>query len=226
MKLMGHRGARDRAPENTLRSFKALLESTVSVVEFDIHECADGVWVVHHDETLDRTTNSTGELSKKTWDELSTVRTKEGDPLPKLDDVLLLFKDTWFELQIEIKSFGDFKKLGSQIQKSISTDKVTVISFNHKWLLEFKELNPQIKTTCLLFGLPVNPVEIVNAAKSDGISLSVNWIDSDLVKKCHQSGVKVTAWNANTVEVYTKMETLGVDYLGTDIPFTLHNFAP
>ena len=216
---MGHRGARDKAPENTLRSFKALLESKVSVVEFDIHESADGVWVVHHDETLDRTTNSTGELSKKTWDELSLVRTKEGDPLPTLNDVLLLFKDTDFELQIEIKSYGDFKKLGSEIQKNISSDKVTVISFNHKWLLEFKELNPQIKTTCLLFGLPVNPVEIVKAAKADGISLSVNWIDLDLVNKCHQSGLKVTAWNANTLEVIHKMKVLGVDYLGTDVPF-------
>lgn len=223
MKLMGHRGARDRAPENTLRSFKALLASNVSVVEFDIHESADGVWVVHHDETLDRTTNSTGELAKKTWDELSLVRTKEGDPLPKLDDVLLLFKDTEFELQIEIKSFGDFKKLGSEIQKGISTDRITVISFNHKWLLEFKDLNPSIKTTCLLFGLPVNPVEIVKSAKANGISLSVNWIDSDLVNMCHQSDLKVTAWNANTFEVYTKMKALGVDYLGTDVPFTLSN---
>lgn len=220
MKLMGHRGARDRAPENTLRSFKALLESNVSVVEFDIHESADGVWVVHHDETLDRTTDSTGELSKKTWTELSMVRTKEGDSLPSLSDVLLLFKDLEFELQIEIKSFGDFKKLGLEIQKNIPSDKVTIISFNHNWLLEFKKLNPQIKTTCLLFGLPVNPVEIVNSAHADGISLSVNWIDSDLINKCHQAGQKVTAWNANSIETFKKMKALGVDYLGTDIPFT------
>lgn len=220
MKLMGHRGARDRAPENTLRSFAALTESNLSVVEFDIHQSADGVWVVHHDDTLDRTTDSTGELAKKTWDELSLVRTKEGDPLPKLSDVLLLFQDTKFELQIEIKSSGDFKKLGLEIQKIMSTEKVTVISFNHNWLLEFKKLNPQIKTTCLLFGLPVTPVEIVKAAKADGISLSVNWIDIDLVNKCHDAGLTVTAWNANSIEIFKKMKTLGVDYLGTDIPFT------
>lgn len=220
MKLMGHRGARDRAPENTLRSFKALLESKVSVVEFDIHESADGAWVVHHDDTLDRTTDSTGELAKKTWAELSLVRTKEGDLLPKLSDVLLLFKDTEFELQIEIKSFGDFKKLGLKIQENIFCEKVTVISFNHNWLLEFKKLNPQIKTACLLFALPVNPVEIVKAANADRISLSVNWIDLDLVNKCHQAGIKVTAWNANNIETFEKMKALGVDYLGTDIPFT------
>lgn len=220
MKLMGHRGARDRAPENTLRSFMALLESKVTAVEFDIHQSADGVWVVHHDDTLERTTTSSGELAKKTWSELSLVRTKEGDPLPKLTDVLSLFKDSAFELQIEIKSAGDFKNLGQEIQKHITKDKVTVISFNHNWLLEFKKLNPQIKTTCLLFGLPVNPVEIVKAAGADGLSLSVNWIDADLVKKCHTAGLTVTAWNANDKKTFEKMKALGVDYLGTDMPFT------
>lgn len=220
MKLMGHRGARDKAPENTLRSFSALLESNVRVVEFDIQQSADGIWVVHHDETLDRTTTSSGELAKKTWNQLSQVRTKEGDPLPMLSDVLSLFKDTEFELQIEIKSPGDFKNLGFEIQKNIASDQVTVISFNHNWLLEFKNLNPQIKTACLLFGLPVNPVEIVKAAKADGISLSVNWIDSDLVKKCHTAGLTVTAWNANDKKTFEKMKALGVDYLGTDMPFT------
>lgn len=220
MKLMGHRGARDRAPENTLRSFTALLASNISVVEFDIHQSADGIWVVHHDETLDRTTTSTGELAKKTWTELSQVCTKEGDPLPQLSDVLSLFKDTQFELQIEIKSAGDFKNLGLEIQKHIATAKVTVISFNHNWLFDFKKQNPQIKTTCLLFGLPLNPVEIVKAANADGISLSVNWIDSDLVNKCHQAGLTVTAWNANNLETFQKIKSLGVDYLGTDVPFT------
>ncbi|MNJ93359.1 Glycerophosphoryl diester phosphodiesterase [compost metagenome] len=220
MKLMGHRGARDRAPENTMRSFEALLESKVSVVEFDIHECADGVWVVHHDDTLNRTTTATGLLSEKSWLELSDVCTREGDKLPRLDDVLALYKNTAMELQIEIKSPGDFSKLGEILNKNFNIEQITVISFNHNWLYDLKTKHPHIKTTCLLFGLPLNPVEIVRSAKADGISLSVGWVDEALIKKCHEQNLTVTAWNANDIAVFRKMKSIGVDILGTDVPFT------
>lgn len=224
MKLMGHRGARDKAPENTMRSFEALLESPVEVVEFDIHESADGIWVVHHDDTLDRTTNSTGFLGAHTWAQLLKVRTKEGDRIPRLEDALNLFKDTHMQLQIEIKSFGDFAKLGTILKQNISIRQLTLISFNHNWLYKFKTLHPEIKTTCLLFGLPLNPVEIIKSANADGISVSVNWIDQELVKKCHAANLTVTAWNANNIETFQEMKSLGIDYLGTDIPFSAANW--
>lgn len=224
MKLMGHRGARDRAPENTMRSFKALLDSQVPVVEFDIHESADGVWVVHHDETLDRTTTSSGPLRHKTWSELAEVRTPEGDSLPKLEEVLTLFQNTPVELQIEVKSPGNFTALGETLNRNFNLSQVTLISFNHNWLCEIKTQHPAIKTACLLFGLPVNPVEIVHAAKADGISLSVNWIDAALVKKCHAHNLTVTAWNANSPEIFQDMKSIGVDILGTDVPYTAINW--
>lgn len=125
------------------------------------------------------------------------MRTKEGDALPRLEDVLTLFNGKDMELQIEIKSSGNFANLGQVLNGHINTSQVTVISFNHNWLHQFKTLNPNIKTTCLLFGLPMNPVEIVRSAKADGLSVSVGWIDKELVQKCHQAGLKVTAWNAN-----------------------------
>ncbi|WP_374001564.1 glycerophosphodiester phosphodiesterase [Bdellovibrio bacteriovorus] len=224
MKMMGHRGARDRAPENTMRSFEFALQSGVPAVEFDIHETRDGIWVVHHDDTLNRTTTSEGKVSSRTWAELSEVRTKEGDPLPRLEQVLQLFlqrlSSSTVELQIELKSQGDYGRLGELLCLHGNIEKITVISFNHRWLLDFKTHNPQIRTTCLLFGLPNNPVEIAKAAKADGLSLSVNWIDSQLVKECHAAGLTVTAWNANDTEVFGKMKEIGVDYLGTDVPFT------
>lgn len=218
---MGHRGARDKAPENTLRSFSHLLEARIPAVEFDIHQSADGVWIVHHDDTLDRTTKGTGPISQKSWSqELSKVQTPEGDPLPRLEQVLELFNRTSMELQIEIKSAGDFKNLATVLEACIDTSKITVISFNHRWLYKFKNVAPNIRTTCLLFELPLNPVDIVKSARADGISLSVNWIDHELVQACHQSGLTVTAWNANDSETFQKMKDLGIDYLGTDKPFT------
>ncbi|WP_157865661.1 glycerophosphodiester phosphodiesterase [Bdellovibrio bacteriovorus] len=219
MKMMGHRGARDRAPENTLRSFEFALQSGVAAVEFDIHESRDGVWVVHHDDTLDRTTTSTGRVGACTWAELSQVRTNEGDSLPRLEQVLELFKRAPTQLQIEVKSPGNFRALADLLEKNFPAERLTVISFNHRWLREFRD-HSSIKTTCLLFGLPLNPVQIMESAKAQGISLSVNWIDQQLVAECHAAGFSVTAWNANDEATYQKMKQLGVDCLGTDVPFT------
>lgn len=222
---MGHRGARDRAPENTIRSFDFLIQSGLSVLEFDIHYCKGGHWVVHHDDTLDRTTHSTGKIADKTWDELSLVRTKEDDPLPRLQDVLELTQNHGIEIQIELKTDGDFKNLKSHLDQVKDKKLITVISFNHRWLLEFKQLCPDYKTACLMFALPVNPVEIVKSCKADGISLNINYIDQKLVDECHSQNYFVTAWNANDQDTYLRMKKLGIDYLGTDVPFTASNWA-
>lgn len=220
MKLMGHRGARDKAPENTIRSFQSAIDSGVPAIEFDIHQSTDGVWVVHHDDALERTTVATGKVAEKSWAELSQVRTKEGDPLPRLEQVLELGRVSRTEMQIEIKSPGDFGTLGALLQKNAPLDLLTVISFNHLWLRELKEHHPQIRTTCLLFGRPVNPVEIVRAARAEGLSVSVNWMDEALVRECHAADLKVTAWNANDHGTFLKMKKWQVDYLGTDMPWT------
>lgn len=216
---MGHRGSRDKAAENTLKSFVFLKESGLKAVEFDIHETTDGVWVVHHDDTLDRTTIESGPITARSWEELSKVCTKEGEPLPRLEQVLDLFEDSDIELQIELKSFGDWNRLGALLLTYKKHAQYTVISFNHRWLLDFKNAAPKIRTTCLIFALPVNPVQIVHAAKADGLSLSVGWIDKMTVQECHQAGFKVTAWNANDRTTFHRMKDLGVDYLGTDMPY-------
>lgn len=219
MKIMGHRGARDRAIENTMRSFKAAIDAGVSAIEFDIHQTVDGVWVIHHDETLDRITKTPGNIIDKTWGELSLLKTEEGDLLPRLEELLDLIKNTTIELQVELKSHGDLKKLGEILGGYLENDRFTVISFNHRWLKEIKQLYPAYKTGCLLYGLPINAVDVVKAADANGISLNVSWIDEQLIVDCHQAGYKVTAWNANDQSCFLKMHKWGVDYLATDTPF-------
>jgi glycerophosphoryl diester phosphodiesterase len=217
MKIMGHRGARDSGPENTMRSFRAALSAGLLALEFDIHQSIDGVWVVHHDYTLDRTTTSKGYIAMKSWSELSHVLTCEGDHLPRLEEVLDLTLSAGAEVQVEIKSHGDFAGLGAILSR-FPIEKMKVISFNHRWLRDIKVLYPHLNTACLFYGLPVNPVEIVAAAMANGISLNVSWIDAQLVLECHAAGLSVTVWNANDEETFLKMVYFGVDYIATDVP--------
>lgn len=68
--VVGHRGASGHAPENTLASFELAVRSGADALELDVHLSADGVAVVIHDATLDRTTDRAGTVATKTLAEL------------------------------------------------------------------------------------------------------------------------------------------------------------
>ena len=85
---IGHRGVKAYCAENTIASVKKALELDVDGIEIDIHRCASGELVVFHDFTLDRMTNGTGEIHKKTWAELQSFEVSEGHKIPKLEEVL------------------------------------------------------------------------------------------------------------------------------------------
>jgi glycerophosphoryl diester phosphodiesterase len=70
-RLFGHRGAAGLLPENTMPSFRRAVADGADVLELDVHATRDGVVVVIHDDTLDRTTDGTGRVRELTFDELS-----------------------------------------------------------------------------------------------------------------------------------------------------------
>lgn len=68
--ITAHRGFSGKYPENTLTAFRKAMEVSANIVEFDVRETRDGQLVVLHDATLDRTTNGTGAVISKTWEEV------------------------------------------------------------------------------------------------------------------------------------------------------------
>src|SRR5215211_2975476 len=75
--ILGHRGAPRGAPENTLRAFRLALEEGADGVELDVQPSADGVPVVLHDDTLDRTTDATGDVATLSWARISEAAAVE-----------------------------------------------------------------------------------------------------------------------------------------------------
>src|SRR5574340_1218890 len=104
-RVFGHRGAAALAPENTLPSFALALALGADALELDVHGTRDGVIVVIHDDTLERTTKGQGAVRDHTWSALSQLdagyhfthdgRTfpfrGQGVRLPTLDAVLQRF---------------------------------------------------------------------------------------------------------------------------------------
>ncbi|MGZ5241412.1 MAG: glycerophosphodiester phosphodiesterase family protein, partial [Caldimonas sp.] len=71
--VVGHRGNRARAPENTLESFREAVALGADAVEFDLRVSRDGALVVIHDETLERTTDGSGPVALRTVAELKRL---------------------------------------------------------------------------------------------------------------------------------------------------------
>jgi glycerophosphoryl diester phosphodiesterase len=108
-RLAAHRGGAALWPENSLRAFREALALGVDLVEFDVHLAADGVPVVIHDATLDRTTEATGPVGARPAAELARVRLRGPDGavtderLPTLDALLALLAPSRAGLLVEVK---------------------------------------------------------------------------------------------------------------------------
>lgn len=109
-RIIGHRGACGHAPENTLASIRKAAELGATWVEFDTMLSADKQVVIIHDDTLQRTTGSEGEVSKTTWADLSKLDAGKwfseefaGETIPLFRNVIDLMTDLNLNAVVEIK---------------------------------------------------------------------------------------------------------------------------
>jgi glycerophosphoryl diester phosphodiesterase len=103
--VLGHRGSPARAPENTLRGFRLAAEEGADGVELDVQPAADGTPVVIHDATLDRTTDTRGEVAALGWEGISAARAG-GEPVPRLEQAARWAAESGAWLNVEIKAPG------------------------------------------------------------------------------------------------------------------------
>ncbi|MCR8549185.1 glycerophosphodiester phosphodiesterase [Salipiger sp. P9] len=102
--IIGHRGARDIWPENSLTGFRGAAELGCDAIEFDVHLTDAGELVVIHDPTLERTTEGRGELRKLAPGDRAVTRLKHSDEtIPTLDEVLAVLAPAGIALHVEIK---------------------------------------------------------------------------------------------------------------------------
>jgi len=90
--FVAHRGASDRALENSPAAFALASADGADMIEFDVRLSADGVPVVIHDAVTGRTAKENLDVSRTPWARLRRVRLKNGEPLPSLAEVLGLLR--------------------------------------------------------------------------------------------------------------------------------------
>jgi glycerophosphoryl diester phosphodiesterase len=218
LKILGHRGARHEYPENTLGGIELALRAGVAGIEIDVHLTRDGHLVVIHDETVDRTTDGSGRVDAMTLAELQALDAGEGESVPTLGDVLDAVRGRAELLFVELKAPGCEAAVVDAIRQADQLQGCLVKSFQHPWVLRVKELEPELRTGCLLVGRPVDPVGLLRAARADALSVHVGFLDAQLVGACRQAGLFVAGWNCNHADQLPALRGTGVDWLGTDRP--------
>ncbi|MDQ3524283.1 MAG: glycerophosphodiester phosphodiesterase, partial [Chloroflexota bacterium] len=152
--IVGHRGAAGEAPENTMAGFRWAQRHGVNILETDVRLTADGVPVLMHDGTVDRTTDGSGEVGEMTIADLQKLRADrlfpgwEGDVRIPTLDTLLAMDDPFEQLLIEIKDDHPDRLrrliplVLEMIVQSGVADRVWVSSFEHDILRQVRRIAP------------------------------------------------------------------------------------
>lgn len=224
--VVGHRGGSGLAPENTLPALEAGIAAGADRVEVDIQRTTDGVLIVFHDDTLERLTNGTGVMAQKSLSELKALDAGShfspkfaGTTLPTLDEALALVMSKGKHLVIEAKSPAEFPGIEAQLLEAIRQHQaekhVTVISFDHAWLKQFKALAPQIPVG-ILDVRPISPrekwAEIIDLY---WVAVALHPL---LARRLRKLGYEVWVWTVNRVWQMRLMRWLGVVGVTSDYP--------
>ncbi len=217
MILTGHRGAAKLEPENTLLSIQKAIDLGVDQVEIDVHLTCDQHLVVIHDTTVDRTTDGQGAVAAFTLAEVKQLDAGKGERIPTLQEVMDLVRGKVI-LQIELKGPGTAAPVIQAIKQNSLENGVLLTSFVHDRLREARQLNPALRLGALWGEPPPDACEQAIDMGAEAIHIQHLNIDPHLVEKAHAHGLKIRAWNPDTVEEIQRAIDLGVDAIGSNRP--------
>ena len=147
---IGHRGASDYAPENTLKAYELALQMEADMCEVDVHLTSDGHPVLIHDADVSRTTNGHGKVGGLTLEALRAFDAGQGECVPTLQEAIDLVGDRG-GLYIELKGADVEEVVVDVIRQNGYEDRVIVGSFHPDRVRWVRQLAPEIETSCLIW---------------------------------------------------------------------------
>ena len=228
--IWGHRGASGHAPENTLPAFKMAADLGADGVELDIQQTKDGVIVVCHDETIDRTSSGAGWLKDFTFEELRRLDFSNGNAayedvkIPTMEEVFYLLAPTGLTINIELKTGIIFyenieEKILDLTKKMGWEDRVIYSSFNHYSVRKIKELDPGAKVGLLYGDGPIDMPGYGRRLGADALHPAFyNLQYPDYMEDCRRYGLDVNVWTVNSTADLMQCREYGVNAVITNYP--------
>lgn len=226
VKYMAHRGLKGVAPENTLPAFEAAGRAGFWGAECDIRLTSDGVWVVIHDDTVDRTTDGTGTVSSKTLAQIKALDAGSkfhpyyaGTRIPTLTEFLKVCRKYRMTPMIEFKQAG---ATDAQIKSAIDTCIAMIpdlqfcfIGNGEAAVQQIRDVNPNVSVE-LLAG--TYSAAMVDACLRTGC----NWLAMQYVTPfpdvsyARTKGINLTVWTVNDPDFTKICLANGVRKITTD----------
>jgi glycerophosphoryl diester phosphodiesterase len=234
--IAGHRGDRSAAPENTMPAFELAFASEMDFVETDVQLTSDGVPVLFHDVTLERTTNGRGKVAEKTSAQINKLDAGRwysaeyaGTRIPTLDEFFTRLVESDKKALVELKfrwSDDDLRAVIDLIGQHGLSSRVVLQSFSIETLLNLQRVSPQYPRIMLVRELPANPVPMAERFGVIALATTAKAVAAqpDAVTRLHEAGLGVICYTLNTEDTWAEVRQLGVDGIITDTPSDLDSW--
>jgi len=239
--VYAHRGGAGLAPENTMTAFDAGLAAGADGIELDVRLALDGVAVVIHDPTVDRTTDASGPVDARTSTELAGLDAGcrfaldgeypfrgQGIGVPSLRAVLDRHRGVAVIIELKSPDPRLAKAVVDDLHAAGARGLATVGSFQKGALDAVRALDPAIRT-----GADLDDVRSGLATAPDGSRLvrpafevfqvpevyaGTRVVTPEFIARAHEAGVTVMVWTVNQADQMRRLLDWGVDGLITDRP--------
>ena len=220
--VYAHRGGAALRPENTIEAFDHGLDCGADGLEFDVHLSRDNVVVVHHDETLDRTTPGRGPIAERSAAELADLR------VPTLTEVLTRYPRIPIIVELKVDGVALVRRVIDELRRHEAIDRTAVGSFFSRPLAEARAYEPRLRTGAskeetrwALYrswvGWPMSsvPYQEFQVPERSGLTKIVS---PSFIKYAHRAKLPVKVWTVNEPNDMHRLLDWGVDALITDRP--------
>jgi glycerophosphoryl diester phosphodiesterase len=242
--VFAHRGGGGLIPENTLEAFVYSARMGVDVLELDVHSTADGTLVVHHDASVDRTTNGQGRVNEMTLEALKKLdagyvftadggRTfpfrGKGVTVPTLREIFEALPEMTFNIEPKQHTPSIIEPLCALMRERKMIDKTIVGSFNQTTIDDFRRTCPEVATSASpsevskflalsKTGLGESyspPMQALQVPRNIG---GLQVVTKQFVEAAHLRNLKVHVWTVNETADMQRLIEMGVDGIMTDYP--------
>ncbi|MEL6724455.1 MAG: glycerophosphodiester phosphodiesterase [Pseudomonadota bacterium] len=237
--IIAHGGGLGHAPPNTLIGLQRATDMGADVLEVDLQQTGDGVMILRHDDTLDRTTDRTGLIADFDWGSLATADAGarsvingehfagQGIRIPTLHDALRAFPNARWIMEIKNNTPAAAEATCADIKGAGKEQKVLIASFHDESMAHFRTVCPNVATSmssgevrrfviAARLGLtrflrsPALALQI--PAEADGIDLT----HPRILAAAKARGIRVQYWTINEPSEMAALLEAGADGLMTD----------
>jgi glycerophosphoryl diester phosphodiesterase len=237
--IMAHGAGQGVAPTNTLLALQTAAAQGADVLEIDVQLTKDNILVLHHDDTLDRTTDLSGPVAAKTWAEIvaqdqgatTTLAGKtfsgEATKVVRLEVALAAFKAARWNIEIKNDGAAAADQLCAQIEAAGAEERVLVASFHAAAMTRFRDVCPRVATSMTpseirLFVI-ASHLRLSRFVETPAVAVQVPVVaggfdltDGRFVAALKARGIKLHYWTINQPRQMDALIQVGADGLLTD----------